>query len=289
MNSDVSKQDASSGATVVLPEPLLIDPRPDRCKGCCDDDTTQLNKDDSSSPSTEVLTSTIKSTASYVGDKIADTILPGSVGSSSSSRSRSKSKSSPVITKTKSRKEIKQFTTLTIGSLDLGLSGKDCPKQSELENKIQSMPDVFFIQNRNKNSKRIFSDTRYKYETNANNIGQKFVSMYFNRNSAVAVQNQAGIIIYKAPGFNIANIQLNSKSYIDDIKKFLKESTKDSLEKKLKVFNETPEKIKKQREKIDELLTSINKISRELKNINDTDTKEQKEVEIKKKEQKLHK
>ena len=268
MNSDVKK-----GYYPSLPEELLLNVTPNRCKGCCDDDTQKLISDDSrlSSTTTEDFTKTIIDKASSVGRSIGSALaIPGSVGS----RSRSKSRSSPGITTTKSGKEIKQFTTLTIGSLDLGLSGKDCPDQGNIEDEIskqiQPMPDVFFIQNRNKNSKRIFSENNY-IELKANKIGEKFVSMYYKTYSAEAVKGQAGIIIYKTPKFNVANIQLNSKSYIKDVIDFLKESTKGSLEEKLKVFNETSEKIKKQQQKIEGLIKSIKNIS------NDTDTKKQKE------------
>ena len=269
MTSKEPNPDLSKGFFPSLPEEILVDPRPDRCKGCCDDETKQLISDDSrlSSTTTERikdLTKTIKKTASSVGDKIADAIIPGSVGSS---KGKSSKKSSGT-TKTKSGKKIKQFTTLTIGSLDLGISGKDCPEHNKIEDEIykrvELMPDVFFIQNRNEKHGRIFN-THYKNEFNANKTGQKFVSMYSNRildstssqDSAEAIKDQAGIIIYKAPKFKVANIQFNSSSHISDIKEFLKKSTKESLDKKLKAYTEVPKEIKNQEKELKKLISSL--------------------------------
>ena len=229
------------GALAALPEELLVDVTTKDCKGCCDgDDKTQKFSSSDSGIGTE--TTTERETREKRGESFLDrlTSSSGSSGRSGSSGSSSGSRSSGTF-RTQSGKTIKDYKSLTIGSLDLGTSGKDCPEQDKIEEKIRNImpkPDIFFIQNK-KGNKRIFNEI-YTNEFNAKDDKGPQVSVYSNRyldgtsktkTASASNPPQSGILYFTNDKYTIANIQLNSEVYKDGIKDILKTSTKEGLTK----------------------------------------------------------
>ena len=105
---------------------LLVDVTKKDCKGCCDGE--QSNSSDSGI-GTETERESIERKKREESDESFVDTLTSSSGSSSGRSGSGRSGSA----RTKSGKTIKDYKSLTIGSLDLGTSGKDCPEQDKIE------------------------------------------------------------------------------------------------------------------------------------------------------------
>ena len=249
------------GALAALPEELLVDVTTKDCKGCCDDE--QFSSSDSviGTETTTEQEREKREKREKRGESFLDT-LTSSSGRSGSRGSSGSSGSSESIGKirTKSGKTIKDFKSLTIGSLDLGTSGKDCPEQDKIEEKIRNIipkPDIFFIQNKKGN--KIFNEI-YTNEFNAKDDKGPQVSVYSNRyldgtsktkTASASNPPQSGILYFTNDKYTIANIQLNSKVYKDGIKDLLKKSSKESLTK----YNDDFTKYEKELKKLNQAIT----------------------------------
>ena len=113
-NGDVSK---GFGVLPTLPKELLVDVTKKDCKGCCDGDKTQQSNSSDSGIGTETERESIERKKREESDESFVDTLTSSSGSSSGRSGRSGS------ARTKSGKTIKDYKSLTIGSLDLGTSG----------------------------------------------------------------------------------------------------------------------------------------------------------------------